>query len=385
MNIVETFAKPSTAEMQSRLDRLQEHMREQGFSGYVMADPSNVLWLTNFANYVHERPFILFVPAKGRLTFLMPRLELDHVTARSIGDVEFVTYTEFPAPVGKRWNDAFGELLPTGSEKIAVEPTCPLMISNEIGPRVEISTLIDDIRAVKSEYELGRIAYACRLVSEAHIQFLENAGEGVTQAQVNGTSGKTLFENLVKDDPALNPFATSIHTMFQNAAASYDPHNFSDLDMTMRDGGPHISVFNSLLNGYGAEIERTFFINHVPEEARRPFDIMMEARQRAYELTKPGAVMSDIDRAVTEVYEKHDVMHAFRHRAGHGLGVTAHEGPFLAEGDMRVVEPGMVYTIEPGIYFPGLGGFRFSDTVVTIDDGLVQLTHSPETLEELTL
>ena len=98
-----------------------------------MSDPSNVLWLTNFANYVHERPFILIVPATGRPAFVLPRLELDHVEHRVIGDVEFVTYAEFPAPAGKGWKDTLQALLPGEPVRIAVEPTLPLMISEAVG------------------------------------------------------------------------------------------------------------------------------------------------------------------------------------------------------------------------------------------------------------
>ena len=161
--------------------------------------------------------------------------------------------------------------------------------------------------------------------------------------------------------------------------------NFSDLNMVLEAGGPNVSVFNSVLNGYGAEIERTFFLGHVPEAAHKPFEVMMEAREQVFTRMRPGAVMNDIDRASNEVFRKHGYDEARRHRAGHGVGVTAHEGPFLAEGETREIRTGMVFTIEPGIYFPGLGGFRHSDTVVVTNTGPLQLTFGPEDLEDLTL
>ena len=173
--------------------------------------------------------------------------------------------------------------------------------------------------------------------------------------------------------------------MIQNAEASHDPHNFSDLNMKLSAGGPNVSVFNSVLNGYGAEIERTFFLGEVPEVARKPFDVMMEARAEVFAMMMPGAVMNDIDRASNDIFRRHGFDEARRHRAGHGMGVTAHEGPFLAEGESRQIRPGMVFTVEPGIYFQGLGGFRHSDTVVTTETGVVQLTRGPEKLEALIL
>ena len=117
-----------------------------------------------------------------------------------------------------------------------------------------------------------------------------------------------------------------------------------------------------------AELERTFFLGHVPEEAKRPWDAMMEARALANELTKPGAIMHEVDLAVNNLLRKAGYGDNLLHRTGHGLGVTGHEGPFLAEGYYREILPGMIYTVEPGIYIEGIGGFRHSDTVLVTED-----------------
>jgi len=139
------------------------------------------------------------------------------------------------------------------------------------------------------------------------------------------------------------------------------------------------------VNGYGAEIERTWFLGTVPENARRPFEVMLEARRWALALAIPGNVMGEVDRRVNAVFQKAGYGEFLLHRTGHGIGVTAHEAPFLADGYEQEIEPGMVLTIEPGVYLPGVGGFRHSDTVMTTREGNVVLTDGPETLDELTL
>lgn len=111
----------------------------------------------------------------------------------------------------------------------------------------------------------------------------------------------------------------------------------------------------------------------------------MEARALAYELAVPGAVMHDVDAAVNALLRRAGYADNLLHRTGHGFGVTAHEAPFLAEGDMREIRPGMVFSIEPGIYLPGVGGFRHSDTVLITETGNHNMTPCAETLEELTL
>jgi Xaa-Pro aminopeptidase len=384
MNFSETFAAPDAFEMSARLDRVQSQLEQQGLAAYVCFAPANILWLTNFANFIHERPFILVVRQKGRPIFLVPLLELDHVKHRVVGDVEFVTYTEFPAPNGSRWQDRFAEILPDIG-KVGIEEMLPHAIVRACGARVTPSDIVDQLREIKSDYELGRIAYGCRLMSDAHIEMLSKAHPGMSQNEINQTIGKSILKRLALDNPTMNPFATSIMTLVQNQTVSHDPHNFTDLDMKMLPEGPHVTVFNSVLNGYGAEVERTFFLGSVPEDAKRPFETMMEARQMTFELTRAGNVLGDVDRAVNQLFAKRGYDKARRHRAGHGMGVTAHEAPFIADGDESVIRSGMVFSIEPGIYLPGLGGFRHSDTVVVTEDGLDCLTSSPELLEDLTL
>ncbi len=384
MDIIETFAPPTALEMADRLARVQAGMAAEGLAAYVTVMPANILWLTNFANFVHERPFILVIPAAGAPEFVVPRLEVDHVTNRHVGELELVTYREFPAPAGSRWQDRFADVLPA-SGRIGVESMLPQAIAAVTGERLVSSDLVEKIREVKSSYELGRIKYGCRLKCEAHDRLLAEAHAGFSQSAVNGGIGKEIYAKLVADNPSANPFATSIMTLIQNAEVSHDPHNFTNLDIEMKRGGPHVTVFNSVINGYGAEIERTFFIGEVPEAAKAPFETMLKARRMVFEAMKPGVVLQEVDRSVIEFFKSKGYGDNIIHRAGHGMGVTAHEGPYIADGDETVIEPGMVFSLEPGIYFPGLGGFRFSDTAVITDTGVLALTWGPETLEELTL
>ncbi|MBA8822642.1 hypothetical protein BRY73_24745 [Ochrobactrum sp. P6BS-III] len=166
---------------------------------------------------------------------------------------------------------------------------------------------------------------------------------------------------------------------------SHDPHNFSNTNMKMARGGPHVSIIAGTINGYGAEVERTWFIETVPETAKRPFEAMVKARELALELTVPGNLMSYVDQQVIALLAREGYGDNILHRTGHGMGVTGHEAPFLADGYDRMIEPRMSFTIEPGIYLPGVGGFRHSDTIVTTEDGNQLLTGGPVQLSDLIL
>jgi Xaa-Pro aminopeptidase len=121
------------------------------------------------------------------------------------------------------------------------------------------------------------------------------------------------------------------------------------------------------------------------DEARRLFDHTVAAQQVAFDAVRPGATCSDVDGAVMRYFEQHDLVRYWRQHTGHGIGLRNHEAPFLDVGDDTTLEPGMVFTIEPGLYDPAIGGFRHSDTVVVTEDGVDILTDYPSDIESLTL
>jgi Xaa-Pro aminopeptidase len=105
----------------------------------------------------------------------------------------------------------------------------------------------------------------------------------------------------------------------------------------------------------------------------------------AFAAMRPGGRCSDVDRAVRGYFEEHDLMQFWKHHTGHAIGLRYHEGPFLDVGDDTVLAPGMVFTVEPGLYAAELGGFRHSDTVAITEDGIEMMTYYPRDLESLTI
>lgn len=375
-------APPDAAEMAGRLARVRERMAGEGLDAYVVHCPDNVFYLTNFHNYVHERPFVLVVPAEGPLRFVVPHLEEEHVRVRAVGEIERVRYFEFPAPAGETWADRLREAL-GGAARVGLESACPLQVADEIpGERVR-SDVVDETRMIKTDYEIGRLVHASRIVSEGHAELHAACKPGEMIVGLYGATTRSMTVRMLRDMPHANMLASSFAAVVQPPSLSHDPHNFTDVFARCEEGGPHVSVINCRVNGYGAEIERTFFLNEVPDAARRPFEVMMEGRRIAYERTRPGERMDAVDRAVREHFEKHGYGDALLHRTGHSFGVTGHEAPFLAVSYERTISPGMLFSIEPGIYLPGLGGFRHSDTVLVTEDGNVSLTEAPDALEDL--
>ena len=135
--------------------------------------------------------------------------------------------------------------------------------------------------------------------------------------------------------------------------------------------------------GYLSELERTMFVGEPTDDQERMFGHMKALQEVAFDAIQPGALCSDVDMAVRSYFAHHDLFAHWRHHTGHAIGLRYHEGPFLDSADDTEIRPGMVFTVEPGLYAPDLGGFRHSDTVLVTDDGIEILTYYPRDLASL--
>jgi Xaa-Pro dipeptidase len=248
-----------------------------------------------------------------------------------------------------------------------------------------VTDIIDDVRLVKTDYEIGRTIHACAVINEGHRKLLEITKPGATEIVIYGEVVRLMMGKTLMEIPEANLIVSKFVGAVWPPSISHDPHIVPTPFMAMVEGGPHVSIVSAQVNGYGVEVERCFFLGKVPEHARKPFEVMMEARALAYNMAKPGTVLEEIDRKVRQVliragYEKHIL-----HRTGHGLGITGHEAPYVALGDRRELLPGMLISIEPGIYIPGKGGYRHSDTVLVTEKGNLRLTDAPDSLADMTI
>jgi len=375
---------PSKEELAGRLEKVRNLMEQQNLDYYVSFSPVNIYYLTNFANYVHERPFILIIPKKGQLTFLVPLLEATHVRTRAKCELDLKHYFEFPAPEGENWFDVYRSLIEKDA-RVGVESAMTLRIYDETPGKKVKTDIIDEVRLIKTDYEIGRNVHACKIINKGHEKLLNICRPGVPLFKVYSEVSNYMTSKVLRDIPNLNPMVSRADAFVLPPSMSHDPHNMTTIFFNLEEGGPHVSGVGGQLDGYGVEIERSFFLGSVPENAKDPFKVMMMGRTLAYDMAKPGANLSDIDAAVRKIYKERGYGNKILHRTGHGLGITGHEGPYVAMGYNRELQPGMLISIEPGIYILGIGGFRHSDTVLITEDGNVSLTEAPDTLEDLTI
>jgi Xaa-Pro dipeptidase len=375
---------PSREELSHRLNNVRDLMVKEDLDYYVSFNPVNIYYLTNFAFYVHERPFIFIIPRKGLPKMLIPELEKGHFESRVISELEFIIYYEFPARSGDNWFDHYKKHIPSNS-RVGIESELPIGIANKTPGELIISDIIDETRIIKTDYEIGRIYHACRVVNRGHKVLLKKCRPKVLEFALYKEVTDAMTSKIVQDIPNANFRATETTGAVWPPSLSHDPHLIPHIFAPMEEGGPHVSIVSAQVDGYGVEIERSFFLGHIPEKSEKPFNTMLEARALAYSMLNPGILMSDVDKEVRSFITKEGYGDNIIHRTGHGLGITGHEAPFLAEGYDRPLEKNMVISVEPGIYIPGVGGFRHSDTVLITDSGYQKLTRAPETLEDLTI
>jgi Xaa-Pro aminopeptidase len=243
--------------------------------------------------------------------------------------------------------------------------------------------------ARKSDAEVALIRESGKWCSHAHRLLQEYSRPGSTEAEASLRAGhETTLALLEALGPEIGQQASSDGASagyrgqigLRSAWAHAVAHNIE-----FREGDVLVTETSAPIWGYNAELERAMIIGAPTDEMRRLFDHTVAAQQAAFDVLRPGVTCADVDRAVLAYFEQNDLMPYWRQHVGHGIGLRNHEAPFLDVGDHTPVEPGMVFTIEPGLYAPRVGGFRHSDTVVVTEDGIEVLTEYPKDIDGLTI
>jgi Xaa-Pro dipeptidase len=386
------------SEYEERLAGLAEHLLERKLTGAVLFDPYYVLYYAGFAFAPTERPIAFVLNAEGRGGMLVPRLEREHAQANASVD-HVADYPEYPSKTHptESLRELLEEMGVTGSFG-ADQDGYPWVLGYR-GPTLteltgttpeRITAFVEDQMALKSGAEIALIRESAKWGNLAHALLQRYTRPGLTETEVSWRAGAEATHAMLD---AIGPIYRGQSLLFEGASAGYRgqigrnaaiPHSLAN-NIVFQEGDVLVTGASAPVWGYLSELERTMVIGPPSPEQRELFEHMVALQDVAFEAIKPGARCSDIDRAVRAYYDKHDLWEYWKHHVGHCIGLRYHEGPFLDIGDDTEIKPGMVFTVEPGLYAAGLGGFRHSDTVAVTDDGVEFLTYYPRDLESLTL
>jgi Xaa-Pro dipeptidase len=384
----------SDAEFAGRRERLAATLAERGLSGAVLFDPQYVHYYSGFFFIPTERPIAFALAADGRGGMLVPRLELEHAQANTAVH-EVAHYDEYPGerhPMEQLRGllDALGVRGALGADHDGY----PWMFGYRgpgLGEWTHVADAVEDQMAIKSAAEIELLRVSCRWAEHAHRLLQEYTCVGVTETEVETRASNeataAMLDAIGPEYRAQSPyystgaFAGYRGQIGRNAAI---PHAHGN-NIRFEAGDVLVTGASSPVWGYHSELERTMVLGPPSDEQRRMFDHMVALQDLAVDTMRAGVPCAEVDNRVRAYYDEHGLWENWRHHVGHTIGMRYHEGPFLDRGDPTEIRPGMVFTVEPGLYAPQLGGFRHSDTIAITDDGVDWLTRYPRDLESLTL
>ncbi|MGD8598186.1 MAG: Xaa-Pro peptidase family protein [Anaerolineae bacterium] len=368
-------------EYMSRMQRLQGQVRRNDLDAFLVSAEDSIYYLTGVTYVPLERPFFILVQPGEPATLLVPALEQEHLAAApNVGQVRH--YWDYPSPAGEGWPERLLELLQSVGQ-LGVEPSLPQEIAEtlqDLAPRV--LPLIEELRLVKSPDEVQMVRQAAHYADRGMERIIAASYYGVSEIEIF-SQGRSVQTEIIKET-AFDPLTTNVLTATWPAPMSAMPHGVPSVGDRLLEG-PHIGLSFMRVNGYGAECERTYFLAPPTARMKALFATMREARRRAYALLGPGVSCAEIDEVSYGFLRDEGLESYLLHRTGHGFGLGNHEGPWLARGSTGVLAANMLVSIEPGIYVPGLGGFRHSDTVLVTGEGYECLTQFPVQLDDLVI
>jgi Xaa-Pro aminopeptidase len=385
-------------EHRKRCEQLLGHIQASKLSGVVLFDGDYVLYYSGFAFVPTERPMAFVMNAQGERRLFVPRLELEHAQANAVVDSvdHYVEYPDEPHPM-EVLKKSLSDMGITGT--IGADTDGYPWIFGYRGPSlteltgadvVQVRAIVEDQMMIKSEAEITLIKESIRWGNLAHQLLQRYTMVGITETEVSqqATNEATLamLDAIGPIYRANDPFSSGAHAIYRgqigrNAAI---PHALA-ANITFQPGDVLVTGAGAPVWGYNSELERTMVIGEPSDDQRMFFDHMVALQDTAFEAMRPGAKCSDVDLAVRAYFSKHDLDPYWKHHSGHAIGIRYHEAPFLDSGDHTMMQAGMVFTVEPGLYVPELGGFRHSDTVVITENGIDILTYYPRDLDSLTL
>ena len=229
----------------------------------------------------------------------------------------------------------------------------------------DAAAIVERARMVKDPEELDNIRSAVRLGAVLFEQSLKDLRPGVKETEVAAK-----LEYAAREAGAES---MSFPTIIASGSRSALPHGRATARL-IADGGFVVCDFGVILDGYCSDQTRTVWVGRAPKDARFAYESVKEAQLAAIAAVRPGVSVGEVDEAARKVLRKARLAKYFTHSTGHGVGLEIHEMPRVAAGQKDILRPGMVITIEPGVYFPGKWGIRIEDMVAVNESGCEVLT-----------
>ena len=358
-------------DFQARQAKLREHLATTRFDGLLVSHLPNLRYLCGFTGSAG----LLLVEEAGSVFFTDVRYDTQAHEEVKSAKVVIARKAVLPALgefLARRRKRARGWTIGIEAEHFSIAEKKSLTKLRLSGIHwKDAPSMVERFRMVKDEDELKRIGAAVALGATIYDRALEVLRPGVKEVEVAAEMELAARRGGAEE--------MSFPTIIASGARSALPHGRASTQPIASQAFV-VCDFGVILSGYCSDQTRTVWVGDVPEDARRAYEAVREAQQAAIDAVRPGIAVGEIDAAARKVLRKAGLGRYFTHSTGHGVGLEIHESPRVADGQREVLQPGMVITIEPGVYFPGKWGVRIEDMVVVTAGGCEVLTPTSKDL-----
>jgi Xaa-Pro aminopeptidase len=359
------FAKLTPMNFLARQQKLREHLATTRFDALMISHLPNIRYLCGFTGSAG----LLLVEETGSVFFTDVRYDTqahEEVKAAKVVIARKSVLAAFGDFLSGRRKRTRGWAIGIEAEHFTIAEKKRLTKLRPSGVTLkDAPSIVERARMVKDGDELDKIRAAVALGAKLFDRALEVLRPGVKETEVAAEMELAARRGGAEE--------MSFGTIIASGARSALPHGRAS-EQAIAPGGFVVCDFGVILSGYCSDQTRTVWVGPVPEDARRAYEAVKEAQQAAIDAVRPGIAVGEVDAAARKVLRKAGLERYFTHSTGHGVGLEIHEIPRVADGQREILQPGMVITIEPGVYFPGKWGIRIEDMVAVTAGGCEVMT-----------
>ncbi|WP_188827154.1 M24 family metallopeptidase [Nocardia camponoti] len=359
-----------------RLARAADAARAANVDALLITPGPDLRYLVGSAADSFERLTVLIIPADGSTpTVVLPTLELASLNGSAVGELglRVVDWVDGVDPY-----DLVRDALPADA-RVAVTDTMPALHLLPLAARfgslpVSATPVLRTLRMTKDDAELDALRRAGAAIDRVHARMGEFLRPGRTEAEVGADITAAIIEE---------GHTEAAFVIVGSGPHGADPHHLVSDRVIEAGDVVVIDIGGPVEPGYYSDSTRTYVLGEPSAEVASRLAVLEAAQAAAVAAVRPGVTAESIDAAARDVLVEAGFGDAFVHRTGHGIGLSVHEEPYIVAGNDLVLEPGMAFSIEPGIYFRGEWGARIEDIVVVTDDGVESMNKRPHGLTQL--
>ncbi|MEW6085105.1 MAG: Xaa-Pro peptidase family protein [Chloroflexota bacterium] len=359
---------------QSRLDKLNASLQTGELDSVILNPGPTLKYLTGLNFHLMERPVVLFFARDQIPAIVIPELEMQKV-ANLPYKLQVFPYPENPS----EWDAAFRkavQALGLDGKRIGVEPRQLRLLEfrhvKSGAPEADFpdaSDVLAQLRLRKDQAEVEAMRRAVQIAQSALEATIPLMKIGMTEKELSAELVTQLLRHGSESEMPFSPIVSS-------GPNSANPHA-SPTERKLQQGDLLVVDWGAAHDSYISDLTRTFAVGQVDAEYEKIHKIVQEANAAGRAAAKPGVPCAIVDKAARDVIEKSGYGKYFTHRTGHGIGMEGHEEPYMRGDNLQLLESGMAFTVEPGIYLPGRNGVRIEDNVVITETGADVLSDMP--------